>query len=270
MTSKFDFLKVAFALPGQLTEEEEMDLLKRYQAGDMQAYSKLRLSLRPLVETAIASAMPSGNDVSASNLRMRADIEMPKILQNYDLDRGVKLKTFILSNLKGYLRNAAAENMSGPYVPRNQHTDLNRYRQAVRDAEMEFGRNPSEDQVRQFYPEAEATTNFDKIKQYHVNSYMSDAVFGEDDEGDGVTFKDQFTDGASIGSDDLFDDLFAEEEDEVVNQHFTNPIEQQVVQKVSKEGQPFVQVALSLGISTGEVRKIMRRWHDVTQGNPSI
>jgi DNA-directed RNA polymerase specialized sigma subunit len=59
----------------------------------------------------------------------------------------------------------------------------------------------------------------------------------------------------------------AEEEDQKVNDHFQNPIEQKVIDMVTKEGQPFVQVALSLGISTSEVRKIMRRWHDLTQGN---
>lgn len=259
---KFEFLKVALALPGQLTEEEEMDLLDKFQKGDTQAYKKLRISLRPLVEKAISDATPSGNEVSTSNLRYKADTEMMKILQNFDIHRGIKLKTYITSQLKGYLRNTAAENMSGPYVPRNQHTDLNRYKQAIRDAQMEHGRNATEDQIRQFYPHEEATTEFDKIKHYHVNSYMSDAVFGEDSEGDGVTFKDQFTDGMAITNDDLFDDIFAEESEQKVSQQFTET-ERQVIDRITKDGQPFVQVALSLGLSTSEIRKIMRRWHDL-------
>lgn len=263
MLDKFDFLKIALAQPGKLTEDEEMDLLRQYREGNPQAYSKLRLSLRPLIEKAIADAIPSGNEVSASNLRMKADIEIPKILQNYDANRDVKLKTFILGQLKGYLRNSAAENVSGPYVPRNQHPDLFRYKQAIREAEMEHGKNPTETQIRSFYPK-DATTPFDKIKHYHVNSYLSDAVFNEGEEGEGMTFKDQFTDGHKVEDDDLFSDLYDDEEHDLVSNHFA-PHEQAVINKVTKEGQPFVQVALSHGISTGDVRKIMRRWHDLTE-----
>lgn len=268
MASPFDFLKVALLLPGKLTEEEEFELLKQFQAGDMQAYSKLRLSLRPLVEKTIYDVMPSSNEISASNLKMRADVELPKILQNFDPTRGVKLKTYLLNDLKGRLGNAVKENISGPYVPRNIHPDLHRYKQAIREAEMQFGRNPTEDQIRQYYPETEATQPFDKIKHYHVNSFLSDAVYGDDEDGDGLTFKDQFTDGMSISNDDLLADMFEEEEQQMVQSQF-NPTEQLVIDRVTKEGQPFVQVALSLGMSTGEVRKIMRKWHDLTQ-NQSI
>lgn len=263
MLGKFDFLKIALAQPGKLSEDEEMELLRKYQEGDPQAYSKLRLSLRSLVEKAIADSIPGGNEVSASNLRMTADIELPKILQNYDANRDVKLKTFVLGQLKGYLRNAVAENVSGPYVPRNQHPDLNRYKQALREAQMEFGANPSDHQIKQFYPE-DAGTPFDKIKAYHVNSYHSDAVFNEGEEGEGLSFKDQFSEGQKIDDDDLFSDMFEDEQNDLVSKHFA-PHEQEIINKVTKEGQPFVQVALSHGMSTGDVRKVMRRWHDLTE-----
>lgn len=263
MIGRFDFLKIALAQPRKLSEDDEMDLLHQYQGGDTKAYKKLRLSLRPLVEKAISDAIPSGNEVSASNLRMEADIKLPKILQDYDKNREVKLKSFVIGQLKGYLRNAAAENVSGPYVPRNQHPDLNRYKQAIRDAEMEHGKNPTEEQIRKFYPK-DATTPFDKIKTYHVNSYLSDAVFNEGEDGEGMTFKDQFTNTQTVNDDDLFSDLYDDEEHDLVGKHFT-PQEQEIINKVTKEGQPFVQVALSHGMTTGDVRKIMRRWHDLTE-----
>ena len=263
MERDFSFLKIAFAAPGQLSQEEELQLLKDYQSGNPQAYKRLRISLRPLVEKAIADAIPSGNSVSASNLRMRADTYLPQILQKYDPSRGIKLNTFITSQLNGKLRNAVRETMSGPYVPRNQHDDLNRYKQSVRDAEMNFGRNPSEAQIRRFYPN-DANTPFDKIKSYHVRSYLGDAVYGDENDEEAMTFKDQFDTGNDISEDDLFAGMMEEENQQLISHSFT-PDEQKVIDLVNTEGQPFVQVALSLGISTAEVRKIMRRWHDLKQ-----
>ncbi|PGQ88207.1 sigma-70 family RNA polymerase sigma factor [Priestia megaterium] len=264
MSRDFTFLKMAFdMMPGQLSKEEELQLVKDYQAGDPQAYTKLRISLRPLVEKAIADAIPSGNTVSASNLRMRADTYLPQILDGYDPSRGFKLNTYITSNLKGYLKNAVRENMIGPYVPRNQHDDLNRYRQSIRDAEMEYGRNPTEEQIRQFYP-TDAITDFDKIKTYHVNSFLGDAVYGDEDDEEAMTFKDQFNHDEGITEDDLYDSMFEEEQNQMVTEKFT-PTEQKVIDLVTKEGQPFVQVALSLGLSTADIRKIMRRWYQETQ-----
>ena len=265
MDTKFGFLKIALYPTNQLSEDDEMSLLKKYQNGDMQAYSKLRLSLRSLVEKAIADAIPSGGQVSPSLLRMRADTHMPTILQNFDSTRDIKLKTYVLSSLKGYLRNAAAENMSGPYVPRNQHSDLYKYKQALRSAEMEFGHSPSDEQVRQFYPESETINSFDKIKQYHVNSFLGDAAYGEDEE-EALTFKDQFSQNQAYDDNHAISSIFEEELKEQITNDFT-PNEQEVIERVNQKGQSFVEVALSLGISTADVRKIMRRWYNLTQKN---
>lgn len=263
MERDFSFLKIALATYNKLNQDEELELLKKFQAGDPLAYNKLRISLRPLVEKAIADAIPSGNTVSASNLRMRADTVLPQILQTFDVDRGIKLNTYITNQLKGRLRNAVRENMSGPYVPRNQHDDLNTYRQSIRDAEMQFGKNPTESQIRKFYP-ADANTDFDKIKTYHVQSYLGDAVYGDEDDEEALTFKDQFDNGNNITEDDLYSSMMEEDEQDLIAQTF-NDQEQKVIDLVSKQGQPFVQAALSLGISTSEVRKIMRRWHEITK-----
>ena len=85
MKRDFSFLKIAFSSPGRLTGDEEVELVKAYQAGDPQAYAKLRISLRDLIEQVIFTAIPSGNSVSASNLRMKADTYLPQILMKYDL-----------------------------------------------------------------------------------------------------------------------------------------------------------------------------------------
>ncbi|MGE7305848.1 hypothetical protein AAXE64_27240 [Priestia megaterium] len=262
---RFSFLKVALAQPTRLSEQDELELVEKYKAGDEMAYKKLRLSLRPLIEKAIADVIPSGNEVSASNLRMRAETKLPDIIKSFDASRGYKLKTYIIRQLNGNLRNATSENKIGPYVPRNQHPDLDRYKQAIRTAEMEHGKNPTEDQVRSYYPQ-DAATDFDKIKTYHVKSYLGDAVFGEDEESDGLTFKDQFTEGTTIGDNDVFGSMKEEELDRKIQQVFT-PGEQQVIKMIVKDGKPFVETSLTLGVSTGDIRKIIRRWHELSQQN---
>ena len=148
-------------------------------------------------------------------------------------------------------------------MPRNQHDDLNRYRQAIREAEMQFGNRPSEDQIRQFYPK-DAVNDFDKIKTYHVNSYLGDAIYGNEDDDEALSFKEQFDNDNVISEDDLFAEMMEEENQNFLKQTFT-PHEQKIIDLVTKQGQSFVQVSLSLGISTAEVRKVIRRWHNETQ-----
>ena len=264
MSRDFSFLKIAFATPTRLSNEEELELVKAYQAGDPQAYNKLRIAYRDLIEQVISTAIPSGNSVSPAILRMRAVTYLPQILAKYELGRGAKVSTYVTSQLKGYMKNAVRETMSGPYVPRNQHDDLNRYKQAIREAEMNFGNNPTESQIRSFYPTG-ASTSFDKIKKYHVSSLLGDAVFGNEDDDDAMLFKDQFvSDDEIISDDDLFNPLYQEEQDSMISQEFS-PEEQRVIDLVIKQGQPFVQVALTTGLSTADIRKIMRRWHSKTQ-----
>lgn len=264
MNRDFSFLKIAFTSPGRLTPEEELDLVKAYQAGDPQAFAKLRLAYRDLIEQAISTAIPSGNSVSPSTLRMKADSYLPQILSKYEPGRGAKLSTYVTSQLKGYLKNAVRDTMAGPYVPRNQHDDLNRYRQAIRDAEMKFGKNPSEHQIRSFYPN-NAKNDFDKIKNYHVTSLLGDAVFGDEESEDAMLFKDQFvSDNEMITEDDIFGSLYEEDQEQMISNEFS-PQEQKVIDLVIKQGQPFVQVALTTGMSTADIRKIMRRWHSKTQ-----
>lgn len=264
MGGKYAFLKVALAAPGRLTQEEEKDLVKKFQQGDLAAYRRLRISLRPLMEGVIGNALPSNNSISSSNLRFRAENELRDILLKYDPNQNVKLSTYVTGQLRHRLSNATKENVIGPHVPRNQHDDLYRYRQAIRSATMEFGTNPTEDQIKQFYPQ-DSRNPFDKIKHYHVRNFLSDAEFGGEDEDDPLTFKDKFTVGQNtITDDDLFASDFEEDHNELVSTHFNNK-EQQVIDKVMKEGQRIVQVALSLGMDTSEVSKIMRRYHSVTQ-----
>lgn len=258
----FSFLKIAFATPGQLSEEQELELLKKWQTtGDKTTYNQLMLSLRPLVEKMIVDAMPSGKDVSSSILRMKVHAKMPQILTEFEADRGNKLKTFIISKLKGELRNTVSENVGGAYVPRNQHSDLQKFEQAIRSAEMEFGNRYTEDQVRGFYPQVGVANDFDRIKQYYKKNYNADAVFGGDEN---VTFKDQFTSGNSISKDDIYNDIFEEEMEEQVKDRFS-PQEKLIIDRLTKNGESLTQVALSVGVSTGEVRKIIRRWYELQQ-----
>ena len=261
---RFGFLKEAFA-SYNLTRDEELELVKQYQNGDQVAYRKLRKSLRPLVEDAINDVMPNRDgSVSVSNLRLRADAAIPGALQKFDTSRDIKLNTYLKSIIKGHLRNAKKENTPGPYVPRNQHYDLERFRQAYRDAEMEYGKNPTEEQTREFFPHDEATKTFDEIKPYHVVSLYGDAVYGDDDDNTGVLFKDQFTDFEENTEDDLYASLYDDEEDQLIKKNF-DLSEQEIIKRVNKDGQTFVQVALGLGVSTADVRKTLRKWHSLTQ-----
>lgn len=258
MEEEFDFLKIAFMSHKRLSEEEELDLVRKYQDnGDLRAYKKLQASLRPLIEKTISDATPSSGGVSSSVLHMRANAQLKSIINSYDPNQNTKLSTYVVSQLKGHMRNAVAETKSGPYVPRNQAPDLEKYRQARREAAMEFGSNPTDDQVKRFYT---GNKDYDSIKDYHMQSFSSNAVFGAGEESDGVEFKDMLTNDYGFSSDDLLRFDTDDKKKEILNAHF-NEREQQIIRDVIDDGKAFIKISLDRGVETSEIRKIMRKWN---------
>ena len=262
MPSPYGFLKEAFSV-NQADPNQELEWVKQYQqTGDTQAFLQLKKSLRPIIERVINDTKPSGNAMDVSILRMTATAKLPDILTNFDVNQNTKLSTYVFNSLKGNLGNTVKDNISGPKVPRNQQPDLHRYRQAQREAHMEAGKYAPDDLVAKFYSQNGGVTPFENIKQYNVRSLQSDAVFsGGDDEGELMTFQDQFT--PKMDDFEPLDSIVNDEHDGILQTKFL-PHEQQVITRITKDGQSFAQVALSLGVSTGEIKKIIRRWLKVT------
>lgn len=264
MSSPLEFLKLAFANNSKIDPQKELELVEKYKAGDQLAFRQLQVSLRPLIDKLISEAMPNSNALDASTLRLTVTAKLPDILKKYDANKNTRLSTFVYSQLRGHLGNTVKENVSGPHVPRNQATDLYRYDQAVREAHMEFGKNPPEETIKQFYMQNGGLTPYDSIKQYKVKSFQSDAVFsGGDTEGELLTFQDKFSPGLTIQNDEHIQSMRDDENQQILMRDF-DWTEQQVINKVEKEGQTFAQVALSHGLTTAQVKKIMRRWLKVT------
>ena len=127
---------------------------------------------------------------------------------------------------------------------------------------MEYGKNPPEHLVAQFYRQNGGVTPFDNIKTYNVRSLQSDAVFG-DQEGETMTFQDQFAQTVSFNTDDQLQSIVQDENEQILQTQFPFH-EQEVIRRITKNGQSFSQVGLSLGVSTADIKKIMRRWLKAT------
>lgn len=241
----------------RLSEKEELELIEKYQKyNDMAAYKRLRISLRPLIRSAIKRQMPSSNEMSESQIAIRIDSLLPQFLKEYDAKSGVKLSTFLTSKILGHARNTISENKLGPHVPRPEHTQLSRYRQAKRQAVLEFGPNPTEAQILKMNPLLKDVAEVKRIAQYDRSSLIGDAKHGNEDDGF-VAFKDQFSDGLNTSGDqDLslkLDDLrkiqkeFPEQDQKVIEEYVFNE-------------RSIVDTALRTGVTSSRVRTVMKHW----------
>jgi hypothetical protein len=170
-----------------------------------------------------------------------------------------------MSNIPNRLTNLAGEFKDGVYVDRTELQRLRKYRNAVKLAKMEFGPNPTDDQVLK-HLDAHLHNSYYDLKRTDVQSFVGDAEFGND-EGKKVLFKDQFEDKTkTYDAEDSFDIAFKDLKDYAkTNKGFTDQdlaiVEDVLVKKMSAAS-----VALSHGISSstvsGKVKKFKGMFPD--------
>lgn len=239
----------------KFSRQEELDLLKQYQqTGDVKAFKKLRISVRPLIYRVIGQNKPKNNDVTEAQLYARVDGELPRMFKSYDPTKG-ELSTYLTNQATFLVQNAVKENVLGPHVPRPEQDALFAYRQGLIQAKVEFGNNPTSEQVLKYTPNIKSVDEIDRIKTYHTESLVGDAKFGDSEDGM-VAFKDQFTDG--ISQDMTMTSLKMEELRRKM--HLMNPQEREIINQHVFQNKTIADIALSLGMSSSEVRRIIVEW----------
>lgn len=242
----------------KLTEQEELELVKKFkETGDMKAFKRLRVSLRPLIRSAIYSALPNSNEVSAAQIAVRIDGMLPDILRDFDESKGVKLNTFITNSVRYRARNTVSESVLGAHVPRPEHTAIFRYRQAKKQAEIEYGLNPTPEQILKMNPTGlKSVEEVERISKYDTSTLIGDMKFGDDDDGF-VRFKDQFMKSRDTSKEQdaslLLDEMrklqkeFPEQDQKIIEEYIFNE-------------RTLTDTALRVGVTTSRVRTVTAKW----------
>lgn len=240
----------------QLSKEEEMELLKKFQKdGDLKAFKKLRISLRPLIMRVVSGARPSGNEITDFQLAARADSHLYNLLKNYD-EKESQLNTYLMNNLNYLMRNAVSDNQLGAHVPRPEQNNLHNYRQAKQYASLEYGNNPTPEQILEFTPNLKTTDEVNRISQYHKETRIGDSLHGSDETGF-VAFKDNFN-ANEFDKDDHLRSLQMDQLRRLMNE--LEPEEKKIINEYVFNERSMADSALALGMSSSQVRKVITKW----------
>ena len=242
----------------KLTEQEELELVKQYQQnGDIRALKKLQISLRPLIRSTIKRRMPGSGEMSEAQIATRITSILPKALKEYDLNSGVKLNTYLINRIDGNAWNAISENKIGAHVPRPEHSQLFRYQQARRQAQLEFGKNPTPEQILKMDSNLKDVEEVKRIAQYDKKTYIGDTKHGNESDGF-VSFKDQFTSGFDSSKDQELS-LQLDSMREIQKNDF-NEEEQKIIEEYIFNERTLLDTALRVGVTTSRVRTVTGKW----------
>lgn len=245
----------------KLTQQEELELVKKYQqTGDEKALKKLKISLRPLIRQLASKAKSSGNEITLSQIEIRADGRLPALLKKYD--HSTALNTYLTSQLQGEFKNAVSENQLGAHVPRPEHDSLFSYQQAQRHATVEFGPNPTPEQLLQVNPGLKSVEEINRLSQYNKKTLVGDAKFGNDDDDSFVTFKDNFN-AQPFDKDDHLRSLQMDQLKQLMAQ--LDPQERKIIESYVFSEKSMINIALQLGLTSSQVRKAIVNWRELVK-----
>lgn len=262
MDFAFPFLE---KIAADIDPEEEKRLVLQYQQGETEAerksaYKKLRRAYQPMINSLVSQAKASSTNVPETILHMRAESEFPAALKIYDPARGAALGTHVYGRLHERFKNAIGENQAGPYVPRDNQKGANELSQAMREAQRTYNTaNPTDDQILEFYP-GRTKEDIEKYKKYLFQDFIGDKPMDVDSEGSPVTLKDQHT-GESVLEDpeDEYRIMELERLDNLMKQELS-PQDYEIVKAYRVDNKPMAQIALSHGMSTTKLRRILGDW----------
>lgn len=240
----------------RFSKEQEMEFLRQYQeTGDEKALKKLKISLRPIVQRVISQARPNSDEMSVAQLAIRADGELPAILKKYNPNEAA-LNTYVMNQLKYLMSNAVKENLLGAHVPRPEQDKLFAYRQGLSQAQVEFGPNPTPKQILKFAPTLETPDELTRIKQYNKSTLIGDAKM-EMEDGGFLQLKDKFNNN-NFGDNDRLHSLEMDRLRQLMNE--LDEQEKRIINEYVFNNKSMMDVALSLGLSSSQVRKTILAW----------
>ncbi len=163
-----------------ITPDEEVDLAKKIQTGDMDALEKLtKANLRFVVSVA---KQYQNRGLSLQDLINEGNLGLLKAARRFDPSKGFKFISYAVWWIRQTIHQALAEDSRLVRLPVNKINSMHKITQATSRLEQQYGREPTAEEVAEITKMTEADVKM-SIQNYARTVSMDAPLGGEDDDG---------------------------------------------------------------------------------------
>jgi len=163
-----------------ITPDEEVELAKKIQQGDMDALEKLtKANLRFVVSVA---KQYQNRGLSLQDVINEGNLGLLKAGKRFDPSKGFKFISYAVWWIRQTIHQALAENSRLVRLPVNKINTMHKITQATSRLEQQFGREPTAEEVGEITKLTEEDVKM-SIQNYARTVSMDAPLGGEDDDG---------------------------------------------------------------------------------------
>lgn len=167
----------------QLTEEETLELFNKKNTAEWEeAKETLLLSnLRLVIYVAKMFIMPNSS-LDAMDIIMEGNMGLMIGIDLYNPNLGAKFSTYAVSAIRSKIIRAIEDKDSLIRIPTYLHNEVYKYKQACKEFEEKYGRQPTDEEVINILQISSERLNNYKIVE-NINIVSTDKKINEDEEG---------------------------------------------------------------------------------------
>ncbi|MGP8216694.1 MAG: RNA polymerase sigma factor RpoD/SigA [Bacteroidia bacterium] len=163
-----------------ITPDEEVDLAKKIQMGDMDALEKLtKANLRFVVSVA---KQYQNRGLSLQDLINEGNLGLLKAAKRFDPSKGFKFISYAVWWIRQTIHQALAENSRLVRLPVNKINSMHKITQATSRLEQQYGREPTSEEVAEITEMTEDDVKM-SVQNYARTISMDAPLSSEDDDG---------------------------------------------------------------------------------------
>lgn len=163
-----------------ITPDEEVELAKKIQTGDMDALEKLtKANLRFVVSVA---KQYQNRGLSLQDLINEGNLGLLKAAKRFDPSKGFKFISYAVWWIRQTIHQALAEDSRLVRLPVNKINSMHKITQATSRLEQQYGREPTSEEVADITKMTEADVRM-SIQNYARTVSMDAPLGGDDDDG---------------------------------------------------------------------------------------